>query len=158
VHGNKLSVFRDKTETDIRAALEPISVIDLEAQNTSEEVAVAIDLCLERNIERLILVSAPTHIARCLNEALKVRAEKNLHTLEIFATASDVSYAGYGIDDVVVFEPPHRGDLPPWQVHRYVKAIFDIKKKGDDSFARFLEEFGELLKKWGIEVDWGPKG
>ena len=64
-HAHELKVFTDKTETEIKSMLEPISFIDLETQNTGEEVTKAVSVCHERNIERLILVSAPTHIARC---------------------------------------------------------------------------------------------
>jgi len=156
-HARGLSAFADKNETEVRAILEPISYIDVETQNTSEEVVRAVAICHERHVERLILVSAPTHIARCLMEAEKLRANGGLGVLEVFATASDVSYSNSVPSDVVVIEPPHRGDAPKWQTHKYAKALFDIKKQGDDAFEKFHEEWGTLLKKFGITVDWPPK-
>ena len=157
-HAHELKVFTDKTETEIKSILEPISYIDLETQNTAEEIAKAVYVCIERNIERLILVSAPTHIARCLIEAEKLRANGQIKNLEVLATASDVSYKNSVPADVVIIEPPHRGDMPKWQSHRYAKALFEIKKQGDDIFNTFHEEWGTLLKKFGVTVDWPPRG
>ena len=157
-HAHELKIFTGKTETEIKSALEPISYIDLVTQNTAEEVRNAVSVCHERNIERLILVSAPTHVARCLMEAEKLRANGQIKNLEVYATASDVSYKDSVPADVVIIEPPHRGDAPKWQTHRYAKALFDIKKQGDDAFRKYHEEWGTLLKKFNITVDWPPKG
>lgn len=156
-HASDLSQFKGKTEADIKAILEPISFIDLETQNTAEEVAKAVEVCNERGIERLILVSAPTHIARCLMLAEKLKADKKTGTLQIFATASDVSYKDSTPSDVVVIEPPHRGDAPKWQTYQYAKALFEIQKQGKDVFRKYHEEWGTLLKKFGITVDWPPE-
>lgn len=156
-HGSELPEFKGQDAAAVMATLKPISYIDLGGQNTAQEVARAVQICLERGIERLIMVSAPTHIARCLGEAQKLRATGVLGDLEIFATGSDVPYANSSPDDVVIIEPPHRGDLPKWQTYRYTRAIFEILKKGDVIFAKFLSDFGELLKKYGIDVTWPPK-
>lgn len=94
--------------TDIEAK----SVLDEETQDTTQEVRRATTYCLEHGIERLILVSTPNHIARCLMEALKLKASGETGSLEIMATASDTCFAGAVPGDTVVVEPPHRGDLP----------------------------------------------
>lgn len=156
-HGNELSVFKDKDEAEVKAILAPKSFIDLETQNTAEEVKKAVEVCIERGIERLILVSAPTHIARCLMVAEKLKQNKEVGNVEIFATASDVSYKNSNPSDVVVIEPPHRGDAPKWQTYQYARALFEIQKQGNDTFRKYHEEWGTLLKKFGITVSWPPE-
>jgi len=156
-HASELPEFNGQDEAAIQAVLQPISFIDLGGLNTAQEVERAAKVSIERGIERLILVSAPTHIARCLQEAEKLRAAGTLGKLEIFAVASDVPYADSSSDDVVIIEPPHRGDTPKWQTHRYAKAAFGIMKQGDEIFSEYLTEWGTLLKKYGVKVDWTPR-
>lgn len=156
-HAAELPEFKGKDAVAVEAILKPLSFIDLGGQNTAQEVERAARVCLERGIERLILVSAPTHSARCLQEAEKLRARGALGNLEVFATSSDVPYAHSSPDDVVIIEPPHRGDAPMWQTHRYAKAVFEIMKQGGDVFSEYLADWGALLKKYGINVNWPPK-
>lgn len=112
-HVNELRGLTDYMTHEVaKDWLERISFIDEVTQNTTEEIARAVEVCLKYNIDRLILLSSPTHIARCLQEAEKLRACGKMSTIEVFATASDVCFAHSSAGDVVIVEPPHRGDLP----------------------------------------------
>ena len=156
-HANTLQQYAGLGISQVESSLRDVSVLDTSTQNTTEEIANAILLCGERGITTLYLVSSPTHIARCFQEALKWRATGQVRNLEIFAAASDTCFDRSTPSDVVIVEPPHRGDLPLWQTYRYVRAIFSITKQGEEVFADFLIQFGVLLKKFGVDVVWPPK-
>lgn len=154
-HAGQLSELEGFDPYEVESILRPMSYIDTVSQNTMEEVARAADVCRARGIGRLILVSSPTHIARCLQEAEKLRAAGHLGNLEVFATSSDTCFAGATPADVVIVEPPHRGDMPKWQTYRYVRAMFSVMKD-KSAFERLLAEFGALLGRYGVSVGWKP--
>ena len=156
-HAGELPEYMGFDAYEIAAMLGEVSYIDEETQNTAQEVTMAAKLCNERGITRLILVSAPTHIARCLMEAEKLRAAGLLGKLEVMAVASDVSFANSEPGNVVIIEPPHRGDRPKWQTYKYAQAMFQVQKQGNGVFRLFLEDFGALLLKYNIKVTWRPE-
>jgi len=143
---------------EIDSILRSRSYFDTEAQNTADEVRGAMRLCAERGIENLYLVSSPTHIARCMQEAQKIRATSNIGGVDVFAVSSDTCFKGSNPADVVVIEPPHRGDMPKWQTHRYATATFQIMRQGNNSFAAYLRRWGDLLAESGVDVTWQPVG
>lgn len=146
-HACELEILEGFDVYEIDAILRRKSFIDTEAQSTPEEIANAIALCQRRNISRLILVSSPTHIARCLQEAEKCRAEnwQQFQRLRIFATASDTCFANSTPADVVIIEPPHRTDRPQCPIHKVARNIFNIPHK---SMCRFVEELDVLIRNY----------
>ena len=64
-------VGRDSGE--LRKYITDVSYVDKKTQNTTEEIQRAIKKCKKKGITELILVSSPTHIARCLQEACKIQ-------------------------------------------------------------------------------------
>ena len=122
------------------------SFIDTESQNTLQEVRGAMQLCAERGIERLILVSSPTHIARCLQCAERVRAEGGFENLQVFATASDTCFADSTPDDVLIVEPPHRGDRAEIPLHKTLKLAMFARKLDDEKAHKFNEELTVFLE------------
>ena len=89
------------------------AVLELDSMNTLEEVTFAGRIARKRGAERLTLVSSPTHILRAHKAALSAfSADENLRPLlhGLSAVASDVSYAGTKVDDVLIIEPAHRPD------------------------------------------------
>lgn len=122
------------------------SSIDVESQTTPQEVKRAMIACISQKIKKLILVSSPTHIPRCLQSAEVVRAEGGFEGLEIFATASDTCFANSTAKDVLIVEPPHRGDRPDVPIHKTLRRAMRIgrgPKAGD--FNTALES---LLNEW----------
>ncbi|HLC44283.1 MAG: hypothetical protein A2722_03450 [Candidatus Doudnabacteria bacterium RIFCSPHIGHO2_01_FULL_50_11] len=145
------------TPFELEKLLPKISYIDLVTQNTAQEVEAAAAECRARGITRLILVSSPTHIGRCRQDADKLRAEGKLRDLWVFDFSSDTCFEGTTPGDVVIIEPPHRGDMPKWQTYRYARAMFGIMKRGEVVYEEFLRAFGQLLITFGVTVDWRPR-
>ncbi len=95
--------------------------LDQKSKNTREEMDVVLKhLVLQSHIGTVYLVSSPTHIQRCLRDAISILDEAILKEKgrdkqrfimlkqNLFATASDVSYFNSSAKDVVILEPPHR--------------------------------------------------
>lgn len=104
------------------------SVIDEESQNTREEIQRAADLCSYEDEYELILVSSPTHIARCLQEATTLRLAGDIPNIKIVAVASDTCYAGSTPKDVFIMEPPHRGDRSKAPMNQTLQRMKPIRR------------------------------
>lgn len=142
------------------------AVKEKSSKNTREEIIADANIALERGIERIVLVSSPSHILRAYKTAMSVfskdeRLSPFLH--DLYAVASDVPYAGSTIDDVEIVEPPHRGDTPKVYFNETVNIIKHFladmrfeelanKLKEDwDSAARARRgELEELKKRLGL--------
>ena len=131
-----------------RSVLEGRLYIDTDTSNTTEEVKKAFELCLEKSIPNMILVSSPTHIARCLMEALRHK-ESCSDNLKICAKPSDVNYAGTSTKDVMVIEPPHLPETPKVPFHRLIRRIVPFMKDRlrAESFAQELQTLIEKYEK-----------
>ncbi|CAM9512096.1 unnamed protein product, partial [Phaeothamnion confervicola] len=101
-----------------------------ESRNTVQELQRARALFEEAGCTRVILVSSPTHLPRCLRDACIIFAHSDPGNNGggdddggdgaappdrrwrpvLLASPCDTSYAGAGPADVAVVEPPHRGD------------------------------------------------
>ncbi len=132
--------------------LQQVSHIDLEAQNTTEEIKLATQECLVRGISELILISSPTHIARCLQEACKYRSTHPSLAVTFYARASETCFAGSTPGDVVIIEPPHRNDLPKVPFHRPAKKIFQFLKNPEIAFA-FQNEWERLVTEYQVRME-----
>jgi hypothetical protein len=129
--GPKLKSIADRVRRDpkeLAAYLGRISHLDSDTQNTTAEIHAAAHLCRSRGIRELYLVSSPTHIARCLQEACKYNAEHPAEQMQFFATPSDTCFANSTPADVVIFEPPHRGDLPKVPFHTTLRRILPLMR------------------------------
>lgn len=87
--------------------------LDRASKNTRDEIAYAGQVFVDRNVERVILVSSPTHLPRCLRDACAIYGEDGGMSgllQELYAAPSVTGYPGYTADDVAIFEPPHRPD------------------------------------------------
>ncbi len=117
--------------SELLAYLKKVSVVDTASQNTSEEIRAAADKCVEMGIKQLYLVSSPTHIARCLQEACKIKEASQDLPLTLYALPSETCYANSTASDVVILEPPHRGDLPSVPFHQTVQGVFPILRNAE---------------------------
>jgi hypothetical protein len=156
-HASELSEYAGLNRYEVNSWLHQRSFIDVETLNTAEEISRALQVCRERGVDELILVSSPTHIARCMQEAEKAQFESDLAEIQVFATASDTCFRGATPADVVIVEPPHRGDQPRWQTFRYAQSMFSLMRKSEDSFERYLQDWGALLAENGVQISWRPK-
>jgi len=128
------SSYTTYSRAELAAYLHEVSYIDTVTQNTTEEIKGALSECERRGIQKLYLVSSPSHIARCLQEALKILSVRRGQVL-VYATASDTCFVDSTPGDVTILEPPHRGDDPMIKVEpqffpsniakRFFKLPFD---------------------------------
>ena len=138
----------DKLEQLLRrtASAETVS------KNTVEEVREGLQRFADAGCRRAVLVSSPTHLPRCLACACTVEEEHpGLFTGSVWASPSDTSYKDSSAGDVVVVEPPHRGDrdkeLDALPFHAMVKRSYRVQ--GEQRVA-FLQRFEALLGEFGV--------
>ena len=140
----------DDHESFRRAMLSRI-VVDNDSLNTSEEIRNASEVFLQRGVERVILVSSPSHIVRCLRDAASIFQQEprfaHLAT-SVFASPSTTCYEGSGPEDVVVIEPPHRPDRHVVPTHRRIQRMLTLQKLPHDVLVQLIEEFDELLQRY----------
>jgi hypothetical protein len=156
----ELSELCGCSDADLETFLRERSQCDMTTVNTAEEVAAFLDRCIQEAISHVIIVACATHASRSVKTTLSaLLANERFATLRsnvYFASASS-TFSGSTIDDVVIIEPMHRGDMPKWQTYRYAAALFAVLKQGEIVYERFLTEFGSLLSKYGVPVDWKPR-
>lgn len=152
--GPKLSALAERIKRnpeDLLKYLKQVSFIDRVTKNTTEEIKAAFTECQARGIKELILVSSPTHIARCLQEACKVKEQNPEITIKFYARPSETCFAQSTAADVVIVEPPHRGDRPKVYFNQTVSGIFQfLSNEGvaiafNDALAKLIEEFNRKL-------------
>ena len=113
------------------AWIEHRAVIELTSKNTREEVLACASIAKMRGAKRLVLVSSPTHTMRCHQAAistLSAEPEFRFFLRELYVVASDTCYADSTVDDVAIFEPPHRADLPNIPFHITVRRLFQFMR------------------------------
>lgn len=151
---SKLKEFKEFANVDlgegVRQRISKISIPETHSKNTLEELRYAGDVFVKSGINRVILVSSPTHISRCLRDACKVFSDVvspqfSVFAHNLFATPSDISYAGFTIDDVVIIEPPHRVDRDDFPLHEAAKRLLNVRPAQK---AEFIERLGKLLKEF----------
>ena len=123
--------------------IESILHLDTGSRNTREEIEHAGRVFVDEGVERVILVSSPTHLPRCLRDACAVfeeNGELSLLRNGLYAAPSVTGYAGCAAADVVIFEPPHRPDRNGLNVSGVVARIHDIPEPGRKGFVRRLDE------------------
>lgn len=139
----------------LKELLTRISIAEVQSRDTVEEVREGFRIFSEKGVSRGFLCSSPTHLPRCLACACKVQDTTDDDTPgayhgEIYACPSETCYEGFTAGDVVVVEPPHRGDrdraLDYLPFHDMVKRSFRVPQANRE---RFLQEFDELLKSHG---------
>lgn len=131
-----------------RKRIESILHLDTESKNTRDELAHAGELFVDHGVTRVILVSSPTHVPRCLRDACAIYGEKGYlsHLLrELYAAPSVTGYPGYSAADVAIFEPPHRPDRPDSNLSGVLARVHDIP---DNARGRFVRRLDDLLKEF----------
>merc|ERR1711879_250142 len=129
-----------------------ISVLDTETQNTDQEAEAALRVFERKKCDQAILVSSPTHLPRCLACACNVvERAPALFGGGIYASPSQTCYDNAFARDVVVVEPPHRGDrdksLDDLKVHEIVRRTFMVPHEQKRSF---FKDIDELLRRCGV--------
>jgi hypothetical protein len=137
-------------ESSLRALLHTRHALELTSQDTRSEVLESAKIAKERGAKRLILVSSPTHVMRCHQAAISMLgADPRLRFFldNLYPAASETCFEGSTVDDVVIVEPPHRGDRPLVPYHTTAKRIFQFLKKPEVAFA-FNDAWGGLIGEY----------
>ena len=149
-HLDELSDLTDMSVEDLRAWLESRVHLELTSQNTREEVRAAARFAKGVGVTRLVFVSVPTHSSRSHQAVLSVLgADPELRPFlqNLYTTSSDVLFANATIDDVVVIEPPHRGDTPKVYFNQTAKGIFQFLRNADVAQG-FNTAWADLIEEW----------
>lgn len=129
-------------------------VLDVESQNTLEEIRNAARLFSKMGVSRVIEISRGSHMPRCVQNSLQARTDGDIPPNQLwYAFPDDQSFFGTTVNDVTILEPPHRGDDPMRFLSRdlwpstLAKRIFKIpfKKRAD-----FLNDLAGLLKNYEV--------
>lgn len=140
----------DGYRNDLRDRIASILEIENTAQNTVEEVVKAGKIFKRADVERIILISSPTHLPRCLRDAcVAFDLNEDLAHFRhwLAAMPSDTSYMGKTAADVAVFEPPHRQDRPMFNINDFLKRVDDVPGLERPAF---LRKFDELLQDFDV--------
>ncbi len=139
---------KSDTSCRYRQRIESILHLDTVSRNTREEIAHAGRIFVDQGVERVILVSSPTHLPRCLRDACTIyEVDGELSRLRhgLYAAPSVTGYAGHTAADVVIFEPPHRPDRSGLNISGVVARVHDIPETGQE---RFIQRLDDLLAEF----------
>ncbi len=112
------------------------------SQNTYEEIKRAWKLFSQRGIERIIIVSNPDHISRCMQVVHQIYLE-SLYPVEILAVQSDIGYDGTEQITSKIIEPPHRGDDPNPDLSKHIGNYFKLPLEEKRKFVEIVKNFFE---------------
>ena len=95
--------------------------------NSADEVLNAARYFQERDVTKVYQLATASHAPRCIQLQALVRFRHQIPPEQFWYTVvADTTYGGTAPDDVIVAEPPHRGDDPTIGVH---PSISDILKQ-----------------------------
>lgn len=140
----KFNAFQGIKLQELFKKLHPLMIAEIGSQNTVEEVKTAARIFQIHDIERVFLLSSPTHIMRCHQSAIAVlNSDPALRPLlaQLYTHASETCYAYSSVSDVVIVEPPHRGDRPKTHLHKVLKRVFSL----GDKLPAFVDELDKLI-------------
>lgn len=126
-------------------------VLDTVSQNTVEELATAGKMFVDHGVERVLLISSPTHIVRVLRDANKVYQNEyqfRQFMYSVHAVPCITCYEGSTPSDVVVIEPPHRPDRHVLPTHRRIQRMLALQKLDPTDLMHFINDFDELLQHY----------
>ncbi|MGD9158230.1 MAG: hypothetical protein PVG39_07490 [Desulfobacteraceae bacterium] len=155
----KFSVFskrcKDIQNEDTRKEIETrffnSLVLDVKSTTTPQEIEEAGNVFAEHSVDRIILVSSPTHIVRCLRDAMTIyRSDKKYASFSdnVAAIPSITCYEGTSPKDVTIVEPPHRPDRHVIPTHRRMERMLKLHKLPYEELVKLIEEFDDLLQRY----------
>jgi hypothetical protein len=148
----EFDAFADVPLDQLAELLQRTARADTTSTCTSLEVREALKQFEKASCTRAYLVSSPTHLPRCISCACsELERQPGIFSGSILATPSRTNYAGFNAVDVVVVEPPHRGDrdrsLDHLPFHEMVRRCYSITANQKHSF---LERFEALLQEFDV--------
>lgn len=95
--------------------------------NSADEIINAAKYFTEHGITKVYQIAVASHAPRCIQLQALVRYRHQIPSEQFWYTiAADTTFEGTAPNDVIVAEPPHRGDDPAFGVH---PSITDLLKQ-----------------------------
>ncbi len=136
------SQFNGINLTELEKYMKGHSVVDKTSQNTYEEIKRTIEVFSSQDMHKMIIVSNPDHISRCMQMAHQSYHELKPSSLEaIFGAQSDIGYNGTAQITSKIIEIPHRGDDLSPDLSRYMGNYFKLPLEEKRQFVRMVEDF-----------------
>jgi DUF218 domain len=118
------------------------SFLEMNSQNTREELQNSGEIFLSKGVERIILVSNPDHISRCLQLAHKIYGDKKYSLIrQILGAQSDMGYRGTIEVTSAIIEMPHRKNNHDPDLSRSIGKYFNLTTKNKKRFVNLVENF-----------------
>lgn len=133
----------------LKARLLDIVVTDLQSQTTVDELKYAGQRFKEQGIQRVILITSPTHLPRVIRDATVVfHSDPDFASFRdhILAVPSLTNFVGTCPSDVMVLEPPHRPDRNP-QVLNSMRRLIDTDRNDETGLIGVLGEISDMAKR-----------
>ena len=141
-----LAQFTDFQGVDLeesRRVVQRISVVETHSQNTAQEVKFAGRMFQEAGVDRIFLVSSPTHISRCVRDAFMAFNEDGAlrhFTYNLFASPSQMCFLGTTAQDVAIVEPSHRPDRTASNLNLLVQKMLRVPSGNQEEFLAQIEK------------------
>jgi len=134
--------------------MERTALFDSLSQNTVEEVANAAEVAKIHDCAVVIQVSSGTHIQRCYATAVAWMV-KNPGKVRFVPVHADTCFPDSSPADVVVLEPPHRGDNLPLGLQRLVRPLFRLMgMTGSPEFVvRVIRDVASAMSQHNLHVN-----
>jgi hypothetical protein len=135
--------------------------LEATSSNTVTELLEAGKIFATAGMERVVLVSSPTHLIRVVRDAAQLfyEDEQFLSFREhLLAMPSATSYEGSSAGDVVVVEPPHRPDRHVVPTHRRIARMLQLQQLSPSTLVGFIGELDELLQRYEDIQQREPRG
>lgn len=145
---NKVATFRQQLEDHIHTKEQLINSVD--------EVVNAARYFEEHGITKVYQIAVASHAPRCIQLQALVRYRHQIPPDQFWYTvAADTTFEGTAPNDVIVAEPPHRGDDPAYGVHPSItdllKQYYKLPYEARQPFLKAVESALEGLTEYSKE-------
>lgn len=122
-------------------------------KNTSDEIAYGAEYFKKQGAHHVIQIAASTHAPRCIkNQAIARHKGAIDPDQQWYMVTSDTRHIAGPIEDIVIIEPPSRGDDPLKNIHptlsEVVRPYYDLSTEGKKRFAREVKNSMNKLNSY----------
>ena len=126
---------------------------DVVSTNTAQEIRYAARFFTHVSVNEVAHVTCASHAPRCISEAIQARAAGIIPAGQDWTLIpDDMTFVGTEMSDVVIIEPPHRGDDPmrdaPIKPHEVFGRFFRLPSVNDK--LDVLIRTDELMRSFGV--------
>lgn len=136
------SKFKEIDLGKLKIFMHSHSIAEKESKKTFEELEKAGEIFLNHGVTRVILVSNPDHISRCMQLAHEVFSQPKFSSFkQILAAQSEVGYNGTQTITSRIIEMPHRGDDSSPNLAKYIGDYFKLSLERKRKFVSWVKDF-----------------